>query len=265
MESKDLHVLFIPFLAHGHMIPMMETARAFAERGVTVSVITTPANASYFQKTIDRAARTRHFIKLHFVHFPCSEAGLPDGCENTDHVTSPAMPPGFWKAIGMIQTPVERLIEEHRPSCIVSDMCLPWTVDIARKHGIPRLGFGVSSFFSIVAWECVRRYRPHDNVDNDFEKFVVTGLPHRIEMTRSQLPDFLRVRSGFTDFIDRIDRANDMSYGILVNTFYEVEPAYVDYYRESGRKAWTIGPVSFCNQDILDKSERIKKACIDED
>jgi hypothetical protein len=39
------HFVLIPLMAQGHMIPMIDMARLFAERGVIVSLVTTPYNA----------------------------------------------------------------------------------------------------------------------------------------------------------------------------------------------------------------------------
>jgi UDP:flavonoid glycosyltransferase YjiC (YdhE family) len=52
MESQQLHVVFVPFPTPGHMIPMIDTARLFAKHGVDVTIITTHANASTFQKSL---------------------------------------------------------------------------------------------------------------------------------------------------------------------------------------------------------------------
>ncbi|XWS58756.1 hypothetical protein CRYUN_Cryun08bG0061300 [Craigia yunnanensis] len=55
------------------------------------------------------------------------------------------------------------------------------------------------------------------------------------------------------------------SYGIVINTFEEMEPEYVKEYRKArGNKVWCIGPVSLCNKDALDKAQRGKKASVDE-
>ncbi|XVE90454.1 hypothetical protein DITRI_Ditri20bG0079100 [Diplodiscus trichospermus] len=52
------------------------------------------------------------------------------------------------------------------------------------------------------------------------------------------------------------------SYG---NTFEELEQEYVRECRKArGYKVWCIGPVSLCNKDRLDKSQRGKKASVDE-
>lgn len=52
---------------------------------------------------------------------------------------------------------------------------------------------------------------------------------------------------------------------MLVNSFYELEPAYVDHYRNViGRKAWHVGPVSLCNRNAEEKAQRGTESSIDE-
>ncbi|KAI8532769.1 hypothetical protein RHMOL_Rhmol11G0239900 [Rhododendron molle] len=56
-----------------------------------------------------------------------------------------------------------------------------------------------------------------------------------------------------------------LSFGVIVNSFYELETEYADYYRDVlKRRAWHIGPVSLCNREIEDKAQRGKEASIDE-
>ncbi|KAJ4831749.1 Scopoletin glucosyltransferase [Turnera subulata] len=42
-------------MAHGHTIPAMDMAKLFVSRGVKATIVTTPPNASYLSKTIERA------------------------------------------------------------------------------------------------------------------------------------------------------------------------------------------------------------------
>ncbi|KAH9714971.1 UDP-glycosyltransferase 73C6 [Citrus sinensis] len=54
------------------------------------------------------------------------------------------------------------------------------------------------------------------------------------------------------------------SYGVIVNSFEELEPAYVEEYKKArGGKVWCVGPVSFFNKEDIDKVERGNKASID--
>jgi hypothetical protein len=39
---------------------------------------------------------------------------------------------------------------------------------------------------------------------------------------------------------------------------------YANFFKELGRKAWHIGPISLCNKEFEDKAQRGKKALIDE-
>jgi abscisate beta-glucosyltransferase len=99
-------------------------------------------------------------------------------------------------------------------------------------------------------------------VGSDYEPFLVLGLPDRIELTRSQLPIFVREKSGR---FGKMANAEEKSFGSVVNSFYELEPAYAEYFRkEMGKKAWLVGPASLCNRNVADKAERGKQASIDE-
>ncbi|MCE0480692.1 hypothetical protein HAX54_037743 [Datura stramonium] len=59
--------------------------------------------------------------------------------------------------------------------------------------------------------------------------------------------------------------AEDQAYGILVNSFEELEPESVQGVKMAkGKKVWTISPVSLCNKERLDKVKRGNKASINE-
>ncbi|RWR87361.1 scopoletin glucosyltransferase-like protein [Cinnamomum micranthum f. kanehirae] len=262
--TRPLHVLFFPLMAQGHIIPMTDIAKLFALRqGVQVSIVTTPLNATRITSTIDRTTN----ITIHLLQLPCSEAGLPDGCETLDSAISLGMTMAFRKALTLLQQPFERLVQSHRPDCIVSDMFLPWTVDVAEKLGLPRLVFNGSSFFHLCVCDGIDKFLSHhESAATETEPFLVPKLPHPIEMTRSQLPDSVKTRTPFTEIIERIKEADSRSYGVVMNSFYELEPDYVKHYREEvvgSNRAWHIGPVSLCNKDEKDMAERGNKASID--
>ncbi|MED6132863.1 hypothetical protein PIB30_022776 [Stylosanthes scabra] len=106
------------------------------------------------------------------------------------------------------------------------------------------------------------------NVSSDSEPFVIPNLPGDIKLTRMQLPPFMWKNSGTSQMarVVREAKESDMkSYGVVVNSFYELERVYADFYRnELGRKAWHIGPLSLCNSDTEEKAQRGKDASIDE-
>ncbi|XP_077246513.1 UDP-glycosyltransferase 73C4-like [Tasmannia lanceolata] len=266
MDSQP-HLIMIPFLAQGHMIPMIDMARLFAARGAIVTIITTSLNASRYEPIIGRAADSGLKIRLLPLQFPCKEAGLPEGCENLDTVPSLDLLRNFIDAIGMLQQPVEQFLQEVRPdpSCIISDTGFPWTSETGQKFGIPRIVFHGMCCFALLCSHNVRHYMPHESVDSDSTPFVVPGLPHKIEVTKGQLPQSVLGRSNRQEFHKRIREAELTAYGVVVNSFEGLEPEFIEYYQKAiGKKVWTIGPMSLNNKEIADKMERGNKAAINE-
>lgn len=79
-------------------------------------------------------------------------------------------------------------------------------------------------------------------------------------MSRRQLPENLKQDDDSNPLVELIRKllaADEAGYGIVVNTFLELEPAYAAHYRKIiGNKAWHIGPVSLFNDTDEDKSHR---------
>ncbi|KAK2415467.1 soyasapogenol B glucuronide galactosyltransferase [Trifolium repens] len=148
MESQQLHVVFVPYPTPGHMIPMIDTARLFAKHGVNVTIITTHANASTFQRSIDSDFNSGYSIKTQLIHFPSAQVGLPEGIENIKDATSREMLGKLGRGIYMLQNQIQVLFQDLKPDCIVTDMMHAWTVEPAAKLGIPRIHYYSSSYFS---------------------------------------------------------------------------------------------------------------------
>ncbi|KAK8996013.1 hypothetical protein V6N11_076263 [Hibiscus sabdariffa] len=259
-KSCELHFVLIPLFCPGHQIPMVDMGRLLAHHGVTVTIVTTPLNAIRFKTIIDNDVASGVRIRLLSLRFPCIEAGLPEGCENIDALPSRLLSRTFMDAIGMLQQPIEQFLEEAKPepSCIISDRNIPWTFDVARKFGIPRLAFDGTSCFTIVCSHFIHISKIHETVSDDRETFTVPGLPDRIELTKAQLPSEFNPGSLALKHMKEQIRIADMgSYGLVVNSFEELESNYVEEYRKvKGDKIWCIGPLSNCNKGKPDMAQR---------
>ncbi|KAJ6754763.1 GLYCOSYLTRANSFERASE [Salix purpurea] len=268
MESPpfQIHIAFFPFMAQGHIIPTVDMARTFARHGVKATIITTPLTAPLVSRTIERDIELGSKICVLVMKFPSLEAGLPEGCENASFIKTLEMVPKFFKAVSLLQQPLEHLLEECRPNCLVADMMFPWATKVAGKFGIPRLVFHGTSYFALCVSDCLKRFEPYKSVETDSEPFPVPGLPHKIKLTRLQLPSYVKENSELSKQMDEISQADLESYGVIMNSFHELEPAYSEHYKKMiGRKAWHIGPVSLCNRDSTrDKVQRGGVASIDE-
>ncbi|OIT20300.1 PREDICTED: scopoletin glucosyltransferase-like [Nicotiana attenuata] len=264
--SDQLHFFFFPMMAHGHMIPTLDMAKLVASRGVKATIITTPLNESVFSKAIQRNKNLGIEIDIRLIKFQTVEHGLPEECERLDLIPSDDLLLNFFKATAMMQEPLEQLIQESRPNCLVSDIFFPWTTDTAAKFNIPRLAIHGTSFFALCVGESIRHHKPFKNVSSDSETFVLPNLPHQIKLTRSQLSPFDRIEEekNIPLMVKAVRESGLKGNGVIFNSFYELEQDYVELYTKVlGRKAWAIGPVSLCNRDIEDKTERGKKSSID--
>ncbi|CAN1352600.1 Scopoletin glucosyltransferase [Linum perenne] len=254
MDSKQqqLHVVFLPFMAQGHMIPLIDMARLFARHGAKSTIVTTPLNAPLFSDKIKRDAEQGLHIHTHIIDFPFAEAGLPEGCENVNHIKSPDMLLPFFMSMHVFKQPIEDLLRLWKPDCIVADLVFHWATESAHSLGIPRLFFNGTGSFAMCLIDCFKRYEPCRGIESDSEPFVLPGIPHRIELKKSQIPPHWRERR------DLVEKSEENSYGAVVNSFVELELEYVEHYREViGRKAWFIGPLSLSNKDnTLEKAER---------
>ncbi|KAK1553761.1 hypothetical protein Q3G72_003295 [Acer saccharum] len=264
-QTNQLHFILLPFLAQGHLIPMVDIAKLLAQQGAIVTIFTTPVNAARFKNILTCAISSGLQIRVNELQFPTQKAGLPDGCENLDLIPSTDLVINFFNALNMLQLPAEKLLEQITPppSCIISDMCFPWTTETASKFNVPRIAFHGFSCFCLLCWHILRSSKIHENVSSESEYFIIPGLPDKIEITKAQLP---MVMSGaLKDFGDKLLEAEQISYGVIVNTFEELEAGYVKEFKKvKSGKVWCVGPVSLCNKDTIEKVERGNKTSIDE-
>ncbi|KAK6942725.1 UDP-glucuronosyl/UDP-glucosyltransferase [Dillenia turbinata] len=266
-DINQPHFVLIPLMAQGHMIPMIDMARLLAEHGVLVSLVTTPQNASRVQSTIQRANESGFSIRLVQIPFPCKDVGLPLGCENLDSVPSKNLIRKFYIAIDKLQQPLEKYLEENKPSpsCIISDKYVYWTSLTAKKFHVPRLVFHGMGCFSLLSSHNVKLYKAHHSVSSDRDPFDIPGLPHKIQITKAQLPGEFVKSQDFDDIRELIREAETSAYGVVLNSFDSLEHGYIeDYTRVLNKMVWPIGPVSLCNKTNAEKFERGDKASIDE-
>ncbi|MBA0625197.1 hypothetical protein Godav_010425 [Gossypium davidsonii] len=171
--SGQPHFVLFPFVAQGHLIPMIDIGLLLAPCNVIVTIVTTPHNAERVQYTIARAMESGCPIRLVQLQVPGKEVGLQDGVENVD--------------------------------------------------------------------------------------MLVPGLTEKVEFTKAQLP-LIRDES-WKAIMEPLTEADKASYGGIINTFEELESAYVREYKKI-RKSWCIGPVSLSHKNELDTDKRGNKTSI---
>ncbi|KAB2635882.1 abscisate beta-glucosyltransferase-like [Pyrus ussuriensis x Pyrus communis] len=254
MDSSETPVVmyFFPFVGGGHQIPMIDMARVFSSHGAKVTILsTTPANALRFRNSIRRDQTLNRSITIHVLKLPDDDASA-DSSMTSAPLTDTSV----------LQESLRQFIAQNLPNCIVIDVFHRWAAEVIDELFIKRVVFNGNGLFSRCVSECIGRFAPHQNVGADCEPFLVPNLPDRIELTKSQLPSFARNRPGLPDKVGKVE---EKSFGVVVNSFYELESKYVEYFTtELGKKAWPIGPVSLYNRSNADKTDRGQAALVDE-
>nr|AXL95241.1 UDP-glycosyltransferase [Andrographis paniculata] len=263
------HFVLFPYMAQGHILPIVDIARLLAARGVAATILLTPINSRRISPLIDRAAASGLPIRVALVKFPCAKVGLPEGCENFDMLPSTHDAIKLTTGAALMKDDVENLLKDRlhpRPTCLISDMLLPWTTNLALNLGIPRIVFHGTSCFAHAMWNVLEASESVKAVASDTEYFTVPDLPDTVQITKAQIrgtttqitPDWYVVQQDFFE-------AERKSFGAVFNTFEDLELKYVEHYRKIRcERAWCIAPVSMCNKDEVDKAERGNRAAIDE-
>ncbi|KAL8245198.1 hypothetical protein R6Q59_011456 [Mikania micrantha] len=263
--NDQLHFLVIPMGSPGHYIPTMDMAKLLAQHGVRVTIVTTPVNTLRFGSILDQAIRSGLPICFLEFIFPYKEFGLPEGCESIDDLPYMGLTSALMQAYASLQKQVEQYLENlnPRPNCILSDTFLLWPGEIAKKFQIPRIIFDGMNCMTQMCNRVLYFSKVYETV-GESESFVLPDLPDSIELTRSQLPfAFNPNLKGMSDFNEKLRVSESEAYGVVVNSFEELEQGYADEYQKvKGGKVWCIGPLSLCHKDESDKIQRGNKPSI---
>ncbi|KAJ4723638.1 Glycosyltransferase [Melia azedarach] len=170
----------------------------------------------------------------------------------------------YFAATDMLQEQAGKLFGELKPqpNCIISDINLPYTNHIAGKYNIPRISFHGVGCFCFICFNNLQSSKIPESITSDSEYFAIPGLPDKVEFAKPQVTSLNQQMKAINE---KIHLAELSSYGVIINSFEELEPAYVTEYKKIKQdRVWCIGPVSLQNRDYLDKAERGNKASIDE-
>ncbi|KAI9121287.1 hypothetical protein K1719_008320 [Acacia pycnantha] len=241
--QSPTHVLLFPFMAKGHTIPLLHFARLLLRRNTSVTVITTPANRPFVIESLQNT--TASIIDL---PFPANVPDIPAGVESTDKLPSMSLIHKFASATVHMQPHFERMLETlPSVSFLVSDGFLWWTLHSASKFGIPRLVFyGMSSYAGALSREGYIS-GIFNGPQPDDESIKLNRFPW-IQVCKNDLePEFRNpdTKSLSFEFHSDVFSSTANSFGMVVNSFYELEPEFVDYVKESDHKPYyCVGP--FC-------------------
>ncbi|GLT94344.1 hypothetical protein SLE2022_120890 [Rubroshorea leprosula] len=230
-SSTPLHFLLVPLMSQSHLIPFTNMAQLLASRGLNVTLVVTPQNAARVNTIIvNHDAQESGLDRT----IQLLEAGSSSKCGSNDPFV----------ASNMMQEPLENWLQTASlpPDCIVSDFCLPWTSDLSRKFGIPKVVFHTISCFSLLCSQNISIHKAYETVKSHSEPFLAPDIPDKIMFTKAQLPT-TGASDQWVNLLTQFKLSEKSSDGVLVNSFQEMEPGYVEGYRKQVKNLWCIGPL----------------------
>ncbi|KAI4985879.1 hypothetical protein ZWY2020_018509 [Hordeum vulgare] len=139
-SSSPLRVVVVPWLAFGHLLPYLELSERLAERGHSVSYVSTPRNLARLPPLRPAAAAAP---RVDLVALPLPRVdGLPDGAESTNDI-SYSDRKFHWKAFDGLAAPFAEFLaaacadEATRPHWIIADCFHHWAAAAALDHKVP--------------------------------------------------------------------------------------------------------------------------------
>lgn len=139
-ESRGCHVVALPWLAFGHLLPFLELSKSLAARGIKVSFISTPRNLQRLPVIPPHLAS-----QIDLVNFPLPFVdGLPENAEATVDLQLGDVP-YLKKAYDGLEEPFSGFVAATSPDWIVYDCITFWAPRVATRFGVPCAFFSVHS------------------------------------------------------------------------------------------------------------------------
>ncbi|XP_017224287.1 crocetin glucosyltransferase 3 [Daucus carota subsp. sativus] len=249
MGNSQEHIVMIPFLAQGHIIPFMELAKKIQETtDFTITLVNTPLNIQKLKSAQSSSC------KIHFASLPFNplDHNLPPNTETTEalpltHVIA------LFHASTSLQLPFQELISEltskhgKPPLCIISDVFMGWTNQVAKLLHITNVSFSTCGAYGSAGYISVWQNLPHRSLESDDQEFVMPGFPDRCKITRAHLHKYVRNADGNDDWSKFFQPQISLSlgsFGWLCNTVEEIEPLGLKVLENYTKlPIWCIGPL----------------------
>nr|XP_018630751.1 UDP-glycosyltransferase 92A1-like isoform X5 [Nicotiana tomentosiformis] len=156
MSDTQEHIVMLPFLALGHMIPFLALANKIQERtSYKITIVSTPLNIKYLSSNIakDSSNQVQNPNNISLVSLPynSSDHGLPPNTENTEALPLKDMVTIFNSTLSL-KDPLTKLILEIVKKDGFNDSC---TFSVSQLHPFMKLANGIKAiknFTKLPVW-----------------------------------------------------------------------------------------------------------------
>ncbi|KAL5708045.1 hypothetical protein ACHQM5_018883 [Ranunculus cassubicifolius] len=246
-RNEDQMIIMFPFMAQGHITPFLALALQIEQRfGYKIIFINTPLNL----KKLHSSLPPNSSISLTELPFCSTDHDLPPDSENTDSLPYPLIVKLFQASLTLkpsFNELIMDLTQKHGcpPLCIIGDMFLGWTLEIAKELKVFHATFNTCSAYGAGVYYSMWLNLPHCKTECD--EFPLRDFPEVNKIHITQLPNILKVADGndpWAKFFHKVLPLWFDSDAILLNTVEELDYTGLKYFRRKfhGRPVWPIIP-----------------------
>ncbi|KAK6940172.1 UDP-glucuronosyl/UDP-glucosyltransferase [Dillenia turbinata] len=256
MAEQREHIVMLPLMAQGHVIPFLALARNIQQHtDFSISICSTPLNIHYLRSALNSSNNSdlnnsNNIINLIELPFNSIDHGLPPNTENTDVVPLTQLIKLFHSTTSLenpLRDFISKFISQHGrpPLCIISDVFLGWAVDVAESFGIIPVTFSTGGAYGTAAYVSIWQNLPHTETDSD--EFNAPGFPDSCFFHKTQLHKFVREADGadeWSKFFQPQISHSMRSSGWICNTAKEIEPSGLELLQNYIKlPVWCLGPL----------------------
>lgn len=248
MGGSQEHIVMLPYMAHGHLIPFLALAKQIlntTDNQFTITIASTPLNTAYL-----RSLSPPDQIRLASLPFDPSEHNLPPNGENTESLSLDKVIKLFaasttleGSVLALVKTIVAQ--EGRPPLCIISDQFLGWANRVATQTGTVNVSFATGGAYGTSTYLSIWDHLPHRKTNSD--EFNVPGFPDWYKFHVTQLHKYIRTADGndnWSRVFQPLIRLSCGSFGWLCNTAADIEPFGLEAFKNYTKQpVWCIGPL----------------------
>lgn len=232
------HAVVIPFPAQGHIAPMMHLSVKLALEGFIITFVNTQHNHAimkHLQPSFEAQGLDIRFAELRDQR----ENGSTSGQDTVVELCK-----SFFSLRPEFEEMVESLLQsEDSPiTCMISDLYLYFTQDVATKFGLRRLAFWTASAGTLVSIMAVQQGHRSPQERDEHITWVPGVPPLKVTELNTFLQCFDPQDFMFDVFLQPYRRLKESRW-IVINTFEELEHGSMDALREENNPIYTVGPL----------------------
>ncbi|XP_074321005.1 7-deoxyloganetic acid glucosyltransferase-like isoform X1 [Silene latifolia] len=259
-SSTSPHVIIFPLPAQGHITPMLNLAQLFCHANFQVTLFITTQYLERLTLYTDTKTRFAGYPGFRFQPIP----NEPPSRQLTCHEDLMGWIAELVQGLAVDATPIlQKMINGGDVSCMVVDGWLSFAYQVGNECGIPVISFRCPSACCVWAYFSTPNLIQLGQVpfqEEDMDK-LVENVPGLDTFLRNRdLPSFCRTKDRATclglqqAFADEVQRTSE-AYGLILNTFEDLEGPLLSLLRSKCPRVYSIGPLHSHLKHRLDEEK----------